>query len=251
MNLRTFASATRDSGVSTAGDALQKNPARMSPLMTGLFPPGVVAAELRMTGDPSLLFAEEAQYVRHAVPKRVQEFAAGRLCARRALAEFGFADYPLRMNGDRRPQWPAPFVGSITHTIGICGAAVAERRRFRAIGLDMEIVGRVTREIWPTICTPEETDWLDALREPEQSRCAALIFSARESFYKCQYEVTQEWMEFDDVSPDLPSSDASSGSFALRRRRRATSLTLDTAHLVARFEFHGNLVVTGVALGAC
>ena len=248
--MNTFASAPEDPEVPAGGDVFQKNPAGLSPLVTRLFPPGVVGAELRTAGDPSLLFADEAQYLGRAVPKRIQEFAAGRLCARRALAEFGFTDYPLRMNGDRRPQWPAPIIGSITHTTGICGAAVAERRQFRAIGLDMEIVGRVTPEIWPTICTPEETAWLDALREPEQSRCAALIFSAKESFYKCQYSVTRQWLEFDDVSLDLPASDASAGCFALRPRRRITSLEHGTMPLMGRFEFHGSLVVTGVILEA-
>jgi 4'-phosphopantetheinyl transferase EntD len=180
----------------------------------------------------------------------MQEFAAGRLCARRALAEFGFADYPLRMNGDRRPQWPAPLIGSITHTTGICGAVVAERRQFRAIGLDMEIVGSVTPEIWPIICTPEETAWLGALREPEQNRCATLIFSAKESFYKCQYSVTRQWLEFDDVTLDFPSSIASAGCFALRPRTGITSLEHGALPLMGRFEFHGNLVVTGVVLEA-
>ena len=132
----------------------------------------------------------------------------------------------------------------------MCGAVVAERRQFRAIGLDMEIVGRVTPEIWPTICTPEETVWLAALPEPEQTRCAALIFSAKESFYKCQYNVTRQWLEFDDVMLDLPCSDAGSGCFALRPRRGIMLLEHDTMPLTGRFEFHGSLVVTGMVLEA-
>ena len=182
------------------------------------------------------------------MPKRVEEFAAGRFCARRALAELGYTGYPLGMNGDRRPRWPASVVGSITHTDGICGAVVAEQRRFRAIGLDMEIVGRVTPEIWPYICAPEETAWLTALREPEQRRCAALIFSAKESFYKCQYGVTRQWLEFDDVVLDLLSPGESAGRFALRARRRIA--LLEHEPLVGRFEFRGSLVVTGIAFEA-
>ena len=241
---------TQDAGVPAEGGVFQKNPARLSLLVTRLFPPGVVGAELRTAGDPSLLLPDEARFLGRAVPKRVQEFAAGRLCARRALAELGFRDYPLRMNGDRRPQWPSPVIGSITHTGGICGAAVAERRQFRAIGLDMEIVGRVTPEIWPTICTPEEAAWLDALREPERSRCAALIFSAKESFYKCQYGVTRQWLEFDDVTLELPSGAAGAGCFALRPRRRIASLEHGTLPLTGRFEFHGSFVATGMVLAA-
>jgi 4'-phosphopantetheinyl transferase EntD len=239
-----------DPEVPAEEDVLPGNPARLSPLVTRQFPPGVVGAELRIAGDPSLLLPDEAHFLARAVPKRIKEFSAGRLCARRALAEFGFADHPLRVNGDRRPQWPAPIIGSITHTSGICCAAVAEHRQFRAIGLDVEIVGRVTPDIWPTICTPEETARLGALCEPERSRCAALIFSAKESFYKCQYGVTRQWLEFDDVTLDLPASNARAGCFALRLRRRIASLEHDTMPLMGRFEFHGSLVVTGVVLEA-
>lgn len=230
--------------------AHRKNPAGLSPFLAGLFPPGVVGAELRAAGDPSLLLPDEVQYLGRAVPKRIREFAAGRLCARRALEEFGFTDYPLRTDRDRRPHWPASLIGSITHTAGICGAVVAERRQFRAIGLDMEIVGCVTPEIWPTICTPEETRLLAELPEPEQSRSAALIFSAKETFYKCQYGVTRQWLEFDDVAVDFPRSGGSAGCFALRPRRRIALLEHYTAPMTGRFEFHGSLVVTGMVLEA-
>jgi 4'-phosphopantetheinyl transferase EntD len=108
--------------------SFQNNPASLSPLLASLFPPGVAAAGLRMAGDPSLLFPDETRYLGRAVPKRTREFAAGRLCARRALAEFGVTGYPLRMNRDRRPHWPAPVIGSITHTTGMSGAVVASRK---------------------------------------------------------------------------------------------------------------------------
>lgn len=230
-------------------DACHKNPAGLSPLLAGLFPPGVVGAELRMVGDPSLLLPDEARHLGRAVPKRIQEFAAGRLCARRALAEFGFTGYPLRMNRDRRPRWPDSVIGSITHITGMSGAVVASQKQYRAIGLDMEVVGRVMPEIWPIICTPEEMAWLAALREPERGRCAALIFSAKESFYKCQYSVTRQWLEFDDVALDLPPRDAGAGCFALRPRRRIALLEHDPMPWTGRFEFHGSIVVTGMVLG--
>jgi 4'-phosphopantetheinyl transferase EntD len=230
--------------------SFQNNPASLSPLLASLFPPGVAAAGLRMAGDPSLLFPDETRYLGRAVPKRTREFAAGRLCARRALAEFGVTGYPLRMNRDRRPHWPAPVIGSITHTTGMSGAVVASRKQYRAIGLDMEIVGRVTPEIWPVICTPVETAWLAALRQPEQDRCAALIFSAKESFYKYQYGVTRQWLEFDAVTLDLPSNYANAGCFVLRPRKSIALLEHDTTPWMGRFEFHGNLVVTGMVLEA-
>jgi 4'-phosphopantetheinyl transferase EntD len=224
------------------------NPACFSPLLTSVFPPGVTGAELRITGDPSLLFPDEAQYLERAVPKRIQEFAAGRLCARRALAKLGFAHFPLQVNRDRRPHWPETVVGCITHADHICGAVVAERRQFRSIGLDVEIVGHVTQEIWPYICTKEEIDWLSALPEPQQSRCAALLFSVKETFYKCQFGVTRQWLEFCDVALETVSGVPNAGCFALKPQKQIDLLKQHSAPLSGRFQFHGNLVVTGMIL---
>jgi len=108
---------------------LAKNPADLSPTLSRLFLPGVVAADLRGPGDVKLLMPEEARYLGRAVPKRVREFAAGRLCARRALAEFGIVDFAVEVADDRQPVWPASMVGSITHTAGFCAAVAAERNR--------------------------------------------------------------------------------------------------------------------------
>ena len=124
------------------------NPAILSATFASLFPSGVVAAELRAPGDASLLLPAEAQDMSNAVPKRMQEFAAGRLCARRALAEFGVADFPVRVARDRQPLWPGFLVGSITHTAGICAAVVAERARLIALGVDTEAGrGRESRTV--------------------------------------------------------------------------------------------------------
>lgn len=235
---------------STVGkcDVYQRNAASLSSLIDSVFPPGVVGAELRVAADASLLSADEAQYLGCAVPKRIQEFAGGRHCARLAMAELGFYDYPLRVNSDRRPQWPQDIIGSISHTTGMCGAAVAKKSQFRAIGLDIEIVGDVTPEIWSHICTPGETAWLATLRPPEQGRCAALIFSAKESFYKCQYNLTQQWLEFCDVKLDISFNDSGTGCFALWPQRRIALLEHATAPLTGRFKFHDSLVVTGVVI---
>ena len=226
------------------------NPAILSPLLAQVFPAQVVCAELRSAGDPSLLFPGETPQLGRGGPQRLPEFAAGRLCARRALAEFGFTGFPLRMNSDWRPHWPAGLSGSISHTAGICGAVVARQDQFRAIGLDMEITGQVTPEIWPTICTPEELAWLHGLPQREQTRGAALIFSAKEAFYKCQYSVTEEWLEFDDVSVDFSSTDVNAGSFTVRPCKRIMLLESAPRPWEGRFRFYGSLVVTGMVLKA-
>jgi 4'-phosphopantetheinyl transferase EntD len=184
------------------------NPATLSGAIAALFPPGIAAAELRAPGDSSLLYPEEALSVVNAVLKRRAEFTAGRLCARRALAEFGITGFALRRAPDRMPVWPDSMVGSITHTQGFCAVVVAERRRFSSLGLDVEAAGGVKRELWRHICVPAEWRWLESLPPLAQSSAATLIFSAKEAFYKCQYPVTRQRMGFADLRVTVPAADA-------------------------------------------
>jgi 4'-phosphopantetheinyl transferase EntD len=137
----------------------------------------------------------------------VHEFAAGRLCARRALAELGIGDFPLRAGADRSPCWPPTVVGSISHTLGFCGAVVGERRRFVSLGLDIEAAQDLKQELWPRVCTDAELRWIASLPAPSQASAATLVFCAKEAFYKCQYPVTGERLSFDDVHVEIRDSD--------------------------------------------
>src|SRR5579872_5183397 len=158
-----------------------------SPVLASLFPPGVAAFELREPGDPALLHPAERQHLAKAAARRVGDFAAGRLCARQVLAELGVQDFALLMGEDGRPLWPPDVVGSITHTRGYYAAVGARRSSLRGIGVDAEVVGRVGPHLWPKVCTPAERGWLEELPEHLQARFSALVFSAKEAFYKCQY----------------------------------------------------------------
>jgi 4'-phosphopantetheinyl transferase EntD len=226
------------------------NPATLSTQLGTLFPPGAVAADLCGPGNPDLLLAAEAVYVGRAVPKRVQEFAAGRLCARRALAEFGIVDFPIRVADDRRPIWPDFFVGSITHTEAYGAAVVADGRRMRALGLDSEIVGQVKAPLWATICTQSEIAWLRSLPLSEQAAAATLIFSAKEAFYKCQYPLTRERLDFLDAMVEGVTLPASKGTFGIRPTRRIALEDHTIMPLQGRYLFHGDVVTAGIAIPA-
>src|SRR5450631_826261 len=175
------------------------DPVRAAPMLQALFPTGAFAAELREPGDASTLFPAEADCLGRAVNKRIREFAAGRLCARRALAEFNIVDFPIIVAKDRQPVWPTSLVGSITHTAGLAAAVAAAKDVIAAIGIDCEVVEAVGVDIWPTICVPTETTWVQSLPQDMQRAAVAFLFSAKEAFYKCQYPLTGEWLDFHDV----------------------------------------------------
>jgi len=224
------------------------NPATLSTGLAGLFPPGAVAAELREAGDPGLLLPAEAAHVERAVPKRIQEFAAGRLCARQALAKFGIVDFPIGVAADRQPVWPDLMVGSITHTSGFCAAVVAERQRVIAVGLDSEVVGDVRTEIWPSICVPTESAWVQSLPASEHAAAITLIFSAKEAFYKCQYALVRERLNFHDVRVEAPAWGATEGVFRIHATRRIALLTRSARPLQGRYRFHEEFVTAGMGL---
>ena len=179
-----------------------------------------------------------------AVAKRVQEFAAGRQCARRALRELGVIDAPIRVALDRQPVWPQGIVGSITHTAGLCAAVVAERKRLVALGLDSEVVGAVKPELWPTICAAQELAWVGTLSPPQRPAAVTFIFSAKEAFYKCQYPLLGEALGFHDLWVIPCAWGSASGTFAVRPLRPIAILEVPEGS----YRFHEEFVSTGVGV---
>ncbi len=224
------------------------NPSRTSVWFEELLPAGVATAELFGAGDPALLLAAEWPLLGGAALARASEFAAGRLCARNAVAQFGFVDFPIRGRDDRRPQWPPRLTGSITHTDGFSAAAVGERRCFRAIGIDAEKIGGVSRELWSYVLLPAEISWLKRLPAPEQAKVATLMFSAKEAFYKCQYEVTEQWLEFRDVTVQCYDWALGWGSFAVRPAGSVRLFEHDSNPVLGRFAIKDDLVLTAMAI---
>jgi 4'-phosphopantetheinyl transferase EntD len=224
------------------------NPATLSPGLRDLFPPCAVVAELRGPGDARLLYPAEAESLQRSVPKRVGEFAAGRLCARRALAEFGIHDFALRVGDNRQPLWPPGMIGSISHTAGLCAAVVAEEGDLAAVGLDSEVVGQVPQEIWPAVCLPEELAWLASLPDPMRAAGVTLIFSAKEAFYKCQYPLVREWLDFQDVKVEPPVWGEARGEFRVGATRRIALERQTALPLTGRYAFHEEFVSVGIAL---
>jgi 4'-phosphopantetheinyl transferase EntD len=222
--------------------------ASLSTALSQLFPRGALTAELRGAGDPKTLHPDEARHLQKAVRKRAEEFAAGRLCARLLLREFGIENFAIEVGAHRQPLWPKELVGSITHTAGFCAAVVAPKTSLRSVGIDTEIAGGVQPKLWRGICTPSETVWLRALPESERIAAATLIFSAKEAFYKCQFAVTQEWLGLHDVSVQLPAWSGKRGAFSVVANRRIELERSAALPLHGQYLFHEQFITSGIAL---
>jgi 4'-phosphopantetheinyl transferase EntD len=222
------------------------NPAQLSVELSGLFPSGVIAAELTVPAPRELLSSAELQSIAHCADKRIQDFTAGRACAHRALSELGILDFSLLAGEHREPIWPASIIGTITHTYGYAAAVVARQRDLRSVGLDCEVIDSVDEELWSRICTHAEIQRLAQLPPAERDRQAALIFAAKEAFYKCQFPLTREWVGFEDVVIEPVDWPGDTGSLRIIPQKKLPLEAERLAHLVSRFQFRGPWVITAV-----
>lgn len=179
-----------------------RGPVRSS-VLAGLFIEPVSAFETAGGIDPGALSPEEAIYVERAIPKRVAEFAAGRSCAGRALEELSVSGFHLRVGASREPVWPPGIAGSITHTAGFCGAVAARKSLFSSLGIDAEREDAVTRPLLKWVTGAAEQQQLETRNKSDAVKHATLIFSAKEAFFKCQFPLTRQWVDFLDVSVSI------------------------------------------------
>ena len=225
---------------------LPENPARLSAPLAELFPANVVATELTADAPRTVLTAAELQFIKGCADKRIDDFTRGRACAHRALRELGVEDFSLLAGPQREPLWPAAIIGSITHTHGMAAAVAARQRDLRAVGVDCEVVDAVDEELWSRICTDAEVERLSQLAPTERVRQAALIFAAKEAFYKCQFPLTHAWVGFEDVVIEPLDWPAASGRLRIIPCKELPVPVEFVSNLVGRFQFRGAWVITGV-----
>ena len=145
---------------------------------------------------------------------------------------------------------PANLVGSITHTDGFAPRWRPIKESLAAIGIDCEVAGRVTPKLWPSICTPGEIRWLQALPESQQAAAATLIFAAKEAFYKCQYPLVGEWLNFHDATIEVLQWGAADGAMTIHANKSIAFAQRASMPLEGRYLFHEQFVTAGVAVAA-
>jgi 4'-phosphopantetheinyl transferase EntD len=172
------------------------------PLFKRLLGPSVETEEVDPHSLEGGLLKAEQELVDGAAQTRVEQFTAGRVCSRIALARLGVAaTTPIPRGEDRAPIWPPGFVGSISHTDSWCAAAVARAEDVRAVGIDLEPSTPLKESLWRRVCTSKERDWLHEL--PAPGLTGKIVFSAKEAVYKCQYPITGKFLGFHAVEIEL------------------------------------------------
>jgi 4'-phosphopantetheinyl transferase EntD len=134
---------------------------------------------------------------------RKAQFRAGRHCARIALERLGVRNYPILFQPERLPAWPPFVTGSISHTGEYAIAAVAPKDSVLSIGVDAEQNLPIEEALWSFIFAPEEIARLRNFPESERTLLAKLLFSAKESVYKCQYQYFSQRILFQAIGISL------------------------------------------------
>lgn len=131
-------------------------------------------------------------------PIRREEFLKGRLLAH--LLEPHLP--PLLRSKSGAPQWPASYTGSITHKQGLVMACVQKTNSIESLGIDIEDISLLSAKLIPQICS----DWEQKHFFTSSSKASgidlkrlAIIFSVKESLFKCLHPLTGIWFGFKDA----------------------------------------------------
>lgn len=210
-------------------------------LLASLLPPEIALEAMSLDALPladaeSALYPDELPAIARAVEKRRREFAFGRACARAALARLGIPALALPRSAGGPPAWPPGIIGSITHGAGIAAAAVAPATACRSLGIDLESLAAAREaDVLATVATPAE---LSRYADSLGSLLGPLLFSAKESVYKCLYPLERRFLDFTDVELALAPDTA---SFTVVR---ATGC--DVRGLGGRYAIDASIVATAV-----
>jgi len=131
---------------------------------------------------------------------RRAEFISGRRCAHEAMKVAGYPGLPILRDHDRAPLWPLNLLGSITHGAFLAAAIVRKpHMRISGLGIDIENLSREIRsDITRYTLTPWEIEhWPFSKKGP--SREARIIFSIKETIYKCFFPIDKIPLGFKDA----------------------------------------------------
>jgi len=147
------------------------------------------------------LYSQERAYTSKMSDKRLATFRAGRHCAHNALQSMGVESFPLLVGDKGAPLWPPQIVGSISHCENACIAVAGYCEQLSGIGVDVESSAPVGDDLLPLICTDQELETIS--RSATVGAQAKIIFSIKESLFKCLFPIVHQWIDFKDVSISL------------------------------------------------
>ena len=194
------------------------------------------------------ILPEEKIYLNKLSSTRRQiEFAQGRSCAHQALERFKLEAEPIPRNTKtREPCWPEAVRGSITHSGQYVAAAAGLADDFSGIGIDLESLSRVVDfNISRHVCVEKELDWLKTLSPSMANQGLMIIFSAKESIFKCLFPISKTYLYFKDATVEI---DEDSDEFTFTLSRKCSGITEAGFKHRGRFSIIDKMLLTSIYL---
>ena len=166
--------------------------------------PGIlVGHRVIASGDESGLSHEELAAFAKSVVKVRRASGAARIVARELLATLGQPPRAILKSASGAPIWPDGYVGSLAHDAMIAVAAVASRRDFLGLGVDVEPAEVLDPDLINVIATAQERQ-----RMPNDPYAGRVLFAVKEAVYKAVYPLDQVFLDHHDVEVGLASGTA-------------------------------------------
>jgi 4'-phosphopantetheinyl transferase EntD len=197
------------------------------------------------------LLAAEEGLIRGAVPKRRQEFTAGRNCARQALRILGLpanqAKVPIGVGSHREPIFPTGVIGSISHCNEFCAAAVARTGgALVGIGIDVEVNRSLDLDVASLVMSPQERHiWESSLRP--RGIPVTIAFSIKEAFFKAVFLRCRRYLDFSDAWL-TPALSENGGDFSITAIDPHLKACLEGLRVFGRFAADADHVYSVVTL---
>jgi len=200
-----------------------------------------------LSSSPDFLLHPEEEVISASFgsSKRRAEFSFGRYCAHRALSKFELESVPILRNTEsREPFWPESVRGSITHSEGFAAAAVGLAKDVSGIGIDLEGLSRVVDfNIRRHVCVDKERDFLESLPTERANRYLRIIFSAKESIFKCFFPISRTYLSFQDAAIII---DEKKFEFSFVLSKACSGITSAGFQHSGRFSIKDDLLLTSV-----
>ena len=166
--------------------------------------PGVlIGHRLISTGDEFALLPEELHTFANSVDKIKRASGAVRIVARNLMRNFGQAQHAIPKTETGAPIWPAGLVGSLAHDSQVAVAAIARRRDFLSLGIDIEPAELLDADLLGLVATANELKRIDD--DPYRGR---LLFVIKEAIYKSINPLDGMFLEHRDVEVNLEAGTA-------------------------------------------
>lgn len=180
-----------------------KNPLLQRSIDSLAVPGILVDHRLISPGDELALLPDELDAFAASVVKVRRASGAARIIARELLLRLGQIQRAVPKSASGMPIWPDGIVGSLAHDSQVAVAAMALRRDFFSLGIDVEPAELLDPDLLNLIATARERQSIED--DPYRGR---LLFAVKEAVYKAVYPLDRAFLDHHDVEVYLAAGTA-------------------------------------------